>query len=306
MKLRQKILDRAEEFSNIFLGKKNQLNLVLVALISGGHILLEDVPGVGKTSLVKLMAKFFGLDFNRVQFTNDLLPSDIIGTSVFDKNKTEFVFIKGPVFTTILLADELNRASSRTQSALLQVMEERQVSIDAKTYSLDNNFIVMATQNPREQLGTNHLPESQLDRFFMKISIGFAAKDYEIELLKGEDRNKLIDNIQNELSTEDLLNAKKMSSQTIVSDAIYEYVYAVLEQSRESTQVLALSSRCGRDIVQAAKVFAWLAGRDYVNADDIKFLFPYLAGHRLVNPQKSNVEYERTLSNELLAKVAVP
>jgi MoxR-like ATPase len=306
MDLLNKITQQKSEVEKIFLGKSDLVNYVLIALTSGGHILLEDVPGVGKTSLVKLMAKFFGLDFNRIQFTNDLLPSDIIGTNVFNKESSSFNFYKGPVFTQVLLGDELNRASSRTQSALLQVMEEKQVTLDGTTYQLDPSFIVMATQNPREQLGTNFLPESQLDRFFMKLKLGFAEKFYELELLKGEDRSILIDKFQPTLNVDDLLSAREQIKKINVSDAIFEYIYALLEESRNSNKVLSLSSRCGRDLLQASKALAWLKSRDYTNSDDVKELFPIIAGHRLVNPQESNVDLERELSTELLAKVSIP
>lgn len=295
-----------KKIKKIFVGKTQHLNLVICAIISNGHILLEDVPGVGKTSLVKLMAKLFNLEINRVQFTNDLLPSDIIGTNIFDKETTSFIFHKGPVFTQILLADELNRASSRTQSALLQAMQEREISLDGQTNKLDEFFLVMGTQNPREQIGTNFLPESQLDRFFFKLSLGFASKEYELELLKGEDRKILIEQYYSKLNTEHLMEIKKLIQDIAVSDSIYEYAYALLDGSRESSKVLSLSSRCGRDLIQASKSYVWLMGREYVTPDDVKLMFPVVAGHRLVAPHHSNVSLEKELSCELLSKVAIP
>lgn len=305
MNVLNKVFQELEKVNQIILGKPDHTKLMLIALLSKGHVLLEDVPGVGKTSLVKVMAKFFDLQFNRVQFTNDLLPSDILGVNIFDLNSKQFNFHKGPVFTQILLADELNRTSARTQSALLQVMEEREVTLDGKTMALDEDFIVMATQNPRQQIGTNNLPESQLDRFLIKISLGFTNKDSEIELLKGENRARLINSYKSKLNLQDLHHARSEVEKIHISEAIYSYIYELLNFSRENLNAYSLSTRCGRDLVLSCKALAWLESAQYVTVDHVKKLFPSIAGHRLVDPNQATLKIEQKISNEILETVNV-
>lgn len=288
----------------IILGKPAQLRLAVACLLARGHLLIEDVPGVGKTTLAHALAQVFGLAWQRVQFTSDLLPADILGVAVFDRSAQQFHFRKGPVFTQLLLADEVNRASPRTQSALLEAMEERQVSTDLTTYRLPDPFFVVATQNPHEQLGTYPLPESQLDRFLMRIELGYPDAEHERELLRGGARREYLPQIAPVANAEIVLSLQRGVRGIHVSDALLDYVQALVRCSRERTDVkLGLSPRAGQGIVSAAQAWAGLEGRDAVLPEDVQAVFAAVAGHRL------ECRDETTASNGALARAileAVP
>jgi MoxR-like ATPase len=290
--------------SNIVLkGKEKQVKLVLCNILANGHTLIEDAPGVGKTTLVKYIGKALNLNISRIQFTNDLLPSDIIGTSIFNKNTGGFDFHKGPLFGEFILADELNRAPPKTQSSLLQAMEERTVSIEGNHFKLPDFFIVMATQNPHMQIGTFDLPESQLDRFSMKIEMGYADKESTIELLKNNDSHANLDKVEAMLSPKEILELQSSIKDIHVEDSLLETVFNILELTRHKNEYIPLSNRCGIDLVNVSKAWAYLAGRDYVIPDDLFEIFPYVAGHRLVHPENSEIVYEHKLSQEIIQKL---
>lgn len=278
------MLDRltaaAAQIETVVLGKSTQIRLSLACLLAGGHLLIEDVPGVGKTTLSHTLARVLGLRFNRVQFTNDLLPADLLGLNVFDRDQAKFQFHPGPVFTQVLLADEINRASPKTQSALLEAMEERQVSLDGVTHKLPQPFFVIATQNPGEQIGTFALPESQLDRFLMCLSLGYPDPTAERQLLMGENRRTLIADLPVRLSPDDLITARTQLGQVRVSAALIDYLQGLLAESRRRFAE-GLSPRAGLALLSAARAWALLDGRDHVLPDDIQAVLPAVAGHRL-------------------------
>jgi len=273
------LLDRGCE---IILGKRREMRLAVTCLLARGHLLIEDLPGVGKTTLAHLLAKLLGLEFQRVQFTSDLLPADVIGVSVFDRDSGEFRFHKGPIFTQVLLADEVNRATPRAQSALLEAMEERQVTVEGETHVLSEPFFVIATQNPSEQIGTFPLPESQLDRFLMRISIGYPSREAELELLNGENRRAMLSRVEPEMNVEDLRRLQRQVDTTHVSPALMAYVQDLLAYSREAPEfVTGLSPRAGLALVQAAKAWALIDGRGHVLPEDVQATLPPVVVHRL-------------------------
>lgn len=268
--------------SAIILGKERELRLALACLVARGHLLIEDVPGVGKTTLAHVIASLTGLQFQRIQFTSDLLPADIIGVSVFDREASNFRFHPGPLFAQLILADEINRATPKTQSALLEAMEERQVTADAQTYALPEPFFVIATQNPSHQIGTFPLPESQLDRFLMRIHLGYPDRGAERALLMGEDRRRLLERQTPVVQPEDLLDLQRAASAISVSDALVDYVQALLAHTRQSPELAAgLSPRAGLAMLAAARAWAMIEGRDHVLPEDVQAVFPHVAGHRL-------------------------
>jgi len=289
--------------SHVLKGKDSKVRLVLCNILAKGHTLLEDSPGVGKTTLVKFLGKSLGLDVSRIQFTNDLLPADIIGSPIFNKDTQTFNFHQGPIFGELILADELNRAPPKTQSALLQVMEERVITVDGTNYQLPEYFTVIATQNPQMQVGTFDLPESQLDRFSMKLEMGYPDKESTLELLKIQNREQQIDDVEKVMGASELVVAQREASQVKVDDSLYELVYRLLDWSRSNQELIPLSNRCGIDIVNVSKAWAYLNGRDYLIPDDIHYVFPFVAGHRLVHPENSDVNYEHKLSGEILGHV---
>lgn len=304
--MKQKLKPLFDQANEIYRGKSEVVELCLTSIFAGGHILLEDVPGVGKTTLVKLMAKICGLKTNRIQFTNDILPSDVLGHNVFVKDTGDFRFHPGPIFGQVILADELNRAPSRSQSALLQSMEEAIVTIDGQSYDLPKPFIVMATQNPRDQIGTNPLPESQLDRFLIKLSVGFPNAQDEIEILKGVSRLSLIENLEQVLNSEDIIKVPTIvKEEVLISNEIYRYTQSLLNTSRELPESLDLSPRCGIDLIKASACLAWIRDMKYVTPDIVQYLFPYVAGHRLVNPQNSHLNKESELANLIISSTHV-
>lgn len=285
-------------------GKGQEVLLALATVLAQGHLLIEDVPGMGKTTLVRFLAQALGLDLKRVQFTNDLLPADILGVSVFRPETREFQFRPGPVFTTLLLADELNRAPPKTQSALLQAMEEKFVSVEGVNYPLSPLFTVMATQNPRGMSGTFPLPESQLDRFLMKFPMGLPGREAERELLRGPRRLDLIEALKPIASEAVLKQWQQQVSAVVARDAVIDYVLALLEESRRRSDTRPLSPRAGLDVVRAAKAWAWIQHRDHVLPDDVQFVFPPVTGHRLPQ-QEAGCAEEYRLAREILGRVPV-
>ncbi|MFK7962826.1 MAG: AAA family ATPase [Burkholderiaceae bacterium] len=278
----EKIQLVAAQAGSIVVGKQAQIRLALACVLARGHLLVEDLPGVGKTTLAHALSISLGLKFSRVQFTNDLLPADIVGVNVFDRDVSKFVFHPGPVFTEVLLADEINRASPKTQSALLEAMEERQISVEGKPIDLPNPFFVIATQNPQDQVGTFALPESQLDRFLMCIELGYPDPQSERALLAGEDRRDMISSLKPQISPEELRQAMQKVREVRASDALLDYVQNLLNQSRRSPALSeGLSPRSGLALMQAAKAWAMLDGRNHLLPDDVQAVLPAVAGHRL-------------------------
>lgn len=290
------------EISKVVLGKQNQVKLALTCLLCRGHLLIEDLPGMGKTSLAQAIASTLGLQFSRVQFTSDLLPADILGVNIFDSEAKRFVLHQGPVFSQILLADEINRASPKTQSALLEAMEEKQVSIDGETYSLPDPFFVIATQNPTHQSGTYPLPESQLDRFFMRIQLGFPDWQSEKTMLMELEEHTL-DSINNVISSEAQTRLHQEVLKVNASSAIVEYILRLVTYTRESEDFPnPLSPRASKSLLLAAKAWALLAGRSYVLPEDVQAILPSVAEHRLRSAYSDSAT-SHVFSDLLLSRV---
>jgi MoxR-like ATPase len=295
--------DAQKQVNSLILGKTLQVRLAFVALLADGHLLIEDLPGLGKTTLAHAMAATLGLGFSRVQFTSDLLPSDILGVSIYDAQQQRFEFHSGPVFTHILLADEINRAPPRTQSALLEAMAEHQVSIDGQTRALPNPFLVIATQNPVDLSGTYPLPDSQLDRFLLRLALGYPDDVAERALLAGADRRNLIAQAQPLLDAPRILALRQQVQQTRTSDALLDYVQALIARSRKQPGVrVGLSPRAGLALLRAARAHALLLGRNHVIPEDVQTLFPAVAEHRLVAEADG---VSSRLTKEILHAVAV-
>ncbi len=272
-----------DQISTIIVGKRPQIEDCVACLLAGGHLLIEDLPGVGKTTLAHALAVSLGLRFSRMQFTADLMPSDLLGVSVFERSKEEFVFHPGPVFAQVLLADEINRAGPKTQSALLEAMEEQQVTIDGQTRALPRPFFVIATQNPSDQLGTYPLPESQLDRFLMCITLGYPDQASERALLAGEDRREAIAQLPTVMSPAELMAAQQAVLAVHASEALLDYLQALIAATRSGRWFVAgLSPRAGIAVLRAAKARALLGRRDYVAPDDVQAILAQTIAHRLV------------------------
>ena len=266
----------------IILGKDRELRLALACLVARGHLLIEDLPGVGKTTLAHVIARLIGLHFQRIQFTSDLLPADIVGVSIFDREASSFRFHPGPIFSQLILADEINRATPKTQSALLEAMEERQVTADSETHPLPEPFFVIATQNPSHQIGTFPLPESQLDRFLLRIRLGYPDRSAERALLMGEDRRELLERQRAVIQPDDLLAMQQAAHSITISERLIDYVQALLASTRHSPELAAgLSPRAGLGLIAAARAWALIEGRDHVLPEDIQTVFPHVAAHRL-------------------------
>ena len=281
--LRDAVKRAQVQVNTLVLGKPDEVRLAFVALLSGGHLLIEDLPGLGKTTLAHAMAATLGLGFQRVQFTSDLLPSDIVGVSVFDAQAQRFEFHPGPVFAHVLLADEINRAPPRTQSALLEAMAEHQVTVDGTTHALPDPFFVIATQNPVDLAGTYPLPDSQLDRFLLRLTLGYPDQDAERALLAGSDRRDLIAQTLPVLGADDVLALRNAVAQVHASEALVAYVQALLTRSRQHPGVrVGLSPRAGIALLRAARAYALLLGRAHALPEDVQTLFPAVAAHRLV------------------------
>lgn len=281
-------------------GNHIQLRLGLLALLLNRNVLIEDVPGMGKTTLVKFFAKTTGLEFRRIQFTSDLLPSDILGVSIFQKESERFIFRPGPIFGELILADELNRGTPKTQSALLQAMEEKVVTVDGQTHPLPDRFCLFATQNPRGQYGTYPLPESQLDRFLFKFSMGQLSKTQEEELLASGTRLNQIDDLKAFIDRNQLQIWEKEIRQVKASKTLLSYVTEILHSTRNKDDYFGLSPRAGLDLLEAARGWAWLEVRDYLIPDDVQHVFAYVAGHRLFSHHSLSVSQEQARSMELV------
>ncbi len=288
--------------NTIISGKEQQIKLAIACLLARGHLLIEDLPGMGKTTLAHLLARLFDLDYSRIQFTSDMLPADIIGVSIFNKNSSEFNFHPGPVFSQLVLADEINRATAKTQSALLEAMEEQQITTDGDTYPLDNPFFVIATQNPQTQAGTFPLPESQLDRFLMRIVLGYPDRQTERGILAGADRRDLLQDIKPVFSVKQLLKMQQQVRTLHISPALLDYVQDILQFSRHSRHfTTGLSPRAGLALLHAAQAWAFINNRDMVIPDDVKAILPSIILHRLVakEDQDSSKEQIMTLFDEI-------
>lgn len=296
--------------SKVIVGKAEQLKLSLCCLAAGGHLLIEDQPGVGKTTLAHLLSKLVGLEFQRLQFTSDMLPAEIIGAAIYDREDSSFRFHKGPIFTNLLLADEINRATPRAQSALLEAMEEQQVSAEGQTYPLPNPFFVIATQNPKDQLGTFPLPESQLDRFLMRISIGYPDASSERELLSGENRRDVLNRIEPVLTPSQLLGIQTLVGEQQATHALIDYVQKLLAYTRNNDDFQnSLSPRAGLGLLQAAKAWALFEKRDHVIPEDVQAVLEAVTAHRLGTSYSADFPAESQASwatNKMIEAVAIP
>lgn len=298
-----KITTLIDEIEKVVLGKRNVIQLTVTALLAGGHVLFEDIPGVGKTMMVKSLAKAIHSDFSRVQFTPDLLPSDILGVSIFDAQTNQFEFRPGPIFTTILLADEINRTTPRTQAALLEAMSEGHVTIDNHTYTLNPHFFVLATQNPVSYAGTYPLPEAQLDRFLFRLHIGYPAFEDELRLLTGQ-REQSLDLIQPVVTLQELAELKKQVDQVFVDEAVARYALALVEASRNHPAIeLGVSPRGSIAFLKSAKAYALTENRTFVTPGDLQTLLPAVFAHRLILHSGLSVE---EVMHQLIDQVPVP
>lgn len=302
------INDIKKEISKAIVGKENIIDKVLAAIFAGGHVLLEDVPGVGKTTLALAFAKTLSLEYKRIQFTPDVLPSDVVGFSMFNKKINDFEFREGAAMCNILLADEINRTSPKTQAALLEVMEEGKVTVDGTTHYLPNPFFVIATQNPMGYVGTQKLPESQLDRFMIKMSMGYPDEKSEIDIYNGRSYSAL-DEVRKVISSEDIVNIRKTVENVHIDEKLMEYLVKIVRLSRENQYVsLGISPRGGIALVKMSKSTAYMNGRDYVVPEDILECIDSVAGHRLVlnSKAKANGYTEQDIINDLKDRIAVP
>jgi MoxR-like ATPase len=291
-----------KEANQVILGKEKQIRLAVCCLLARGHLLIEDIPGVGKTTLAHTLAKLLGMNYQRIQFTSDILPADIIGASVFDGKNHEFKFHPGPIFNQMVLADEINRSTPKAQSALLEAMEEHQVTVEGTTYQLPEPFFVIATQNPSHQIGTFPLPESQLDRFLMRIELGYPDPQYERQLLTGVTRYSLISTLSTQLTPEQLQNLQQAVTGVHVSNALLDYCQAIINFTRESPEYhCGLSPRAGLALLTAAKAWTYMDNRDAVIPEDLQAVLAAVAGHRL---RSGNNDSEAIVA-PILAKVAV-
>lgn len=292
--------DVLAQLESILMGKHEQTTLALACLLARGHLLIEDVPGVGKTTLARALGATLGMDWTRVQFTSDLLPADVVGVSIFNSSEHRFEFKPGPVFTAILLADEINRAPPKAQSALLEAMEERQVTVDGITHALDDEFFVIATQNPTDQLGAFPLPESQLDRFLVGIEIGYPDTATERALLEHGDKRADVIQLEALLGPRELLRWRTQCEAIHISAPVFDYIQALLSATRKSGS--GLSPRAGLSLVRLCRAYAFIQRREHVLPEDIRAVFPALAGHRLTGHVGSG--QQRAL--EILEQVAMP
>lgn len=306
--MNEKIEVLRKNIQKVIVGKETTIDLLLTSLLAKGHVLLEDMPGTGKTKLAKSIAASIHGDFSRIQFTPDLLPSDVTGLNIFDREKNEFVLRKGPVFTNILLADEINRATPRTQAGLLECMAEKQVTIDGEKYTLNQPFMVIATQNPVETAGTFQLPEAQMDRFMMKLSMGFLSQEEEMKVLEFYKEKDPIDNLQKVLEVKDVVAMQQGANEVFVHKSIMEYIVSIVTATRQdSGVVMPVSTRGSLALLQAAKAYAYIQGREYVVPEDIKLLAVPVLAHRI----SLGYGYQQDMDNkrkmqEILDKQIVP
>ncbi len=295
------------QIGQVILGKQQQIKLTIACLLARGHLLIEDLPGVGKTTLAHALARSLGLEFQRIQFTSDLLPADIVGVTVFDRQTSAFNFHPGPVFSQVILADEVNRATPKAQSALLEAMEEHQVTVDGNTRALPEPFFVIATQNPSHQVGTFPLPESQLDRFLMRIHLGYPDAGAERELLEGRERRDIIDDLPPVITPEDFVNLQKQVRKVVTAPALLDYLQAVLAFTRNSADYLnGLSPRAGLYLLNAAKAWAFMYGRKNVIPEELQSLIPSVVGHRLSPMNGYAALPGMDLTQRLIEEVAIP
>ena len=293
--------------NEVILGKDNTIRLAISCMLAEGHLLIEDQPGVGKTTLANVLARLFGLELQRIQFTSDLLPADILGVSVYNRETESFSFHAGPIFSQVVLADEVNRATPRAQSALLEAMEEHQVTIEGETRELPSPFFVIATQNPSNQVGTFPLPESQLDRFTMRLQLGYPDNNAERELLKGRDRREMLNEISPQLSADDLRSLQREVTQVRVADALLDYLQNLLDYSRSCGEYSSgLSPRSGLAVLHCARAWALLHDHDHVLPEDIQAVLPSVIGHRLRGLQDDSLESASTPAEDLIARVPIP
>jgi MoxR-like ATPase len=304
---RELLASAIEQLNRIVLGKDREIRLSVACLLARGHLLIEDIPGVGKTTLAHALARVLGLTYQRIQFTSDLLPADVIGVSVYDSSTGAFKFHRGPVFAQLVLADEVNRATPKAQSALLEAMEERQVTMDGVSYPLPEPFFVVATQNPSYQVGTFPLPESQLDRFLMRIELGYPAATHERALLRGRDRRDLLADLPAVLSPEVIIPLQRQITALHASDALLDYVQALVRASRDGSQFLAgLSTRAAISLLRAAQAWAFLHGHAGVLPEDLQSVLPSVVGHRLRPREATDRRGPGELARALLKAVPIP
>ena len=305
----QKIAQLMTQLNQIVLDKPQAIKLALSGILAGGHLLLQDLPGMGKTTLAQGLAQLLGLSFSRVQFTNDMLPADILGMSIYDQSKQQFEFRPGPIFTQLLLANEINRSSPKIQSALLEAMEERQVTQDGQTYALPQPFFVIATQNPLQQAGVYPLPESQLDRFLLCLSLGYPSPAAERELLKGQDRRELLKELPAVLDTQAVLLAQQGVKQVYVADVVLDYLQRLVAKTRASSEYHGLSPRGVLSLQRAAQAYAYVSGHMEVTPEDIQAVFAAVTDHRLgqrfVPAHVTGGQAAQTIAQRILAEVAV-
>ena len=308
----EKIRELKQHIASVIVGQERTVDLLLTTILANGHALIEGVPGVAKTLLARLTAKLVDAKFSRIQFTPDLMPSDVLGTSVFNMKTNDFDFHYGPIFADIVLVDEINRAPAKTQSALFEVMEERQISIDGNTYKMGELYTIMATQNPVEQEGTYKLPEAQLDRFLMKITIDYPSLEEEINILERHHTNARLtqlDDIKPVITRDELLGLKRMVTGVFVEHTLLQYIALIIQQTRTSKAVfLGASPRASVAVLQTSKAYALLQGRDFVTPEDIKFVAPYVLQHRLLLTAEAEMEgYSPVVvTQRLIDKVEVP
>jgi MoxR-like ATPase len=300
------LADVLGRLGSILLGKDREVRLAFACLLARGHLLIEDIPGVGKTTLAHALAKVFGLDFHRVQFTTDLLPADVLGNAIFDPTSREFIFHPGPIFAQMVLADEVNRATPKAQSALLEAMEEGQTTIDGRTYLLPVPFFVIATQNPQRHIGTYPLPESQLDRFLMRIELGFPGRLAEREMLRGQDRRDLIRDLQPMIAVDQLMGWQQRVREVHVADSVRDYVLDLLEKSRQMDNIgSGLSPRAGLALQRCGQAWAFIAGREMVLPEDIQDVAPSVMAHRLGSSASGPEHTGLALTDQIIRAVPV-
>ncbi|MFQ3323300.1 MAG: MoxR-like ATPase [Pseudomonadales bacterium] len=303
--MQQKLNQVMSALNEVVVGKSEVINLAVCCMLAKGHLLIEDIPGMGKTTLAQALAIVFGMDYQRVQFTSDLLPSDILGVSVFDRETSEFKFHAGPIFSQLLLADEVNRATPKTQSALLEAMAEGQVSLDGKTRLLPKPFFVIATQNPERQGGTFPLPESQLDRFTIRLQLGYPNPEAEKKILLGKAGDSLLKKLAAIMSPEEIVALQQQVDTIRISDAVIDYIQRLLLATRQSSEISAgLSPRAALALVACAKSWAFIEGRDYVIPEDVQKIFTAVSGHRL-RDSAHMISVSGSLSHSILASTEV-
>lgn len=304
---RQSLKRLQESIGSVIKGKSDAVKMAIVTLLGKGHLLLEDVPGIGKTTLAFTLAKATNCSFQRVQFTSDLLPTDIIGVNIYNPDTKEFEFRSGPLFANIILADEINRTNPKTQSALLEAMNERRVSVDRRTYRLPEPFMVIATQNPLEYHGTFPLPESQLDRFMMHLKLGYPAEEYERQVLFQQASFDSIESMEPAISSEEILRMQQEVDAVKIDDSLVDYIMSIITHTRRNDKIrLGVSPRGGQFLLKAVKATAYYEGREYVTPDDIKGAAPLVLGHRIILKAQTYISDAERIIEEIMSEIPVP